>query len=318
MNGVNAPLNIGEMLAELWSRRLLLIITTLSAGVIAAVISLFLQPTYRAVVLLAPPEKTSESGGLAALAGQFSGLADLAGVNLQGGVDVDQSIALLTSRQFTDQFMANSHVLQTMYPKLWDSSTNQWKKSADSHVSPFAWIAGKLSTPGPASVSASTSGGPSPWLAFKKFDALRKIVKDRKTALITLTVDWGDPVVAARWANELVSQLNQHARDRAIEEANRSLEYLNNELSNTRLVEVQQTIYKLIEREMRTKVSANVHEEYAFRVLDPAIPPEQRESPKRTLITLAAMFISGFCTSVWIILGPPRRPSMNRSKHPAS
>lgn len=309
MNGMNPPLSIGEMLSELWSRRRLLIVTTLTAGIIAAAISLFLPLSYRAVVLLAQPEKTSQSGGLAALAGQFSGLADLAGVNLQVGGDVDQSIALMTSRQFTDQFMVDEHVLQTMYPNLWDSAANRWKTGAESKgtESVFSQIIRKLGMVGPQDTSARVSDGPSLWIAFARFDQLRKITKDKKTSLITLTVDWRDPVIAARWANDLVSRLNLHARERAIDEANRSIEYLNNELNNTHVLEMQQTVYRLIEREMRTKVSANVHDEYAFRVLDPAIPPEKRESPKRTLITLAAMFIAAFCVSLWIVLAPPRR-----------
>src|ERR1700688_3445903 len=118
MNGTNAPLSVGQIVGELWARRGLLIPATLVGGVIAAVASLFLQPSYRATVLLAPPEKNSETGGRAALAGQFSGLADLAGVNWGGNVDVDQSIALMTSRQFTEKFMLDQHVLQAMYPKL--------------------------------------------------------------------------------------------------------------------------------------------------------------------------------------------------------
>jgi hypothetical protein len=119
-------------------------------------------------------------------------------------------------------------------------------------------------------------------------------------------------VIAARWANDLVAKLNLHARNRSIDEANRSVEYLNNELTNTHVFEMQQTIYRLIERELRAKVSANVREEFAFRVIDPAVPPEKRESPKRTLITLAAMFIAGFCTSLWIIFGPTRLPQSRR------
>jgi uncharacterized protein involved in exopolysaccharide biosynthesis len=313
MNGTNAPLSIGQMVAELWARRRLLIVATLATGILAAIVSLFIQPSYRATVLLAPPEKSSESGGLAALAGQFSGLADLAGVNLGGGGDIDQSIALMTSRQFTEQFITSEHVLQAMYPKLWDTAANRWIKGDDTrgHESVFGWIAEKIGTQGPP-IAKSTADGPSMWEAVKKFDQLRKVSKDKKTSLIVLTVDWRDPVVAARWANHLVSQLNQHARDRAIEYANRSLVYLNGELNNTHVLEMQQTIYRLIEREMRTQVSANVREEYAFRVLDPAIPPEERESPHRTLITLAAMFIAAFCVSLWIIFGPPRRPADTR------
>jgi len=261
------------------------------------------------VMLLAPPEKDSQGGGLAALAGQFAGLADLAGVSLGGGADVDQSMALMTSRHFSEQFMIDEHVLQAMYPKLWDQAANRWKTGDGvGHESAIDWITEKLGTRGPAQPGGQTAEGPSLWRALKKFDQLRKITKDKKTNLITLTVDWRDPAIAARWANDMVLRLNQEVRDRAIKQATRSVEYLNAELAKTQVLEMQQTIYKLIEREMRSKMTANVREEAAFRVLDPAAPPGERESPKRTLITLAAMFIGGFCTSLWIIFGPRRLP----------
>jgi uncharacterized protein involved in exopolysaccharide biosynthesis len=306
MSGANPQLSIGQMAAEIWARRRFLLIVTITVGILAATVTLLLTPMYRATVLLAPPEKSSEQGGLAALAGQFSGLADLAGVNLSSGANVDQSIALMTSRQFTNQFILDEHVRQAMYPKLWDPVTNTWRQGERS-VSVVSWIEDKLHVAPPDAI-VTTDGGPSLWKTAKRFNQLRTITQDRKTSLVMLTIDWRDPITAAKWANDMVSRLNQHARDRAVAEANRSLEYLNGELSKTNVLEMQQTIYRLIEREMRTNVSAHVRDEYAFRVLDPAVPPEERASPKRVLTTLAAMFAAAFAASLWIIFGPaPRR-----------
>jgi uncharacterized protein involved in exopolysaccharide biosynthesis len=319
MNGRNPPLSIGQMVAELWDRRRLLIVAVLVAGVVAAVVTLFIRPSYRATVILAQPEKSSESGGLAALAGQFSGLADLAGVNLGGGGDVDQSIAIMTSRQFTEQFLVDENILQALYPERWDAAANRWKPHARGGVeSMFSWVKEKLETDDPPSVTGQDSERPSLWKAAKEFARLATVAKDKKTSLITLTVDWRDPVIAARWANDMVSKLNQTVRNRAIADANRSLDYLNGEVNGTHVVEMQQTIYRLIEREMRTKVSAFVRDEYAFRVLDPATPPEERESPKRTLITLAAMFTAGFCASLWVLFVSQPRRTILRSPDQAS
>jgi uncharacterized protein involved in exopolysaccharide biosynthesis len=305
MTDPNLSLNVGQIAAELWMRRRLLLIVPLLTGIVAAVTTLFLTPMYRATVLLAPAEKNLEAGGLAALSG-LSGLADLAGVNLSGGASVDQSIALMTSRQFTDQFILDERVREALYPELWDPSKNTWR-SRKSHASIVSWIQERLGT-APPDVISINDGGPSLWKTEKRFGGLRSITLDKKTSLITLTIDWRDPAIAAKWANDMVSRLNLHARDRAIAEANRSLEYLNGELSKTHVLEMEQTIYKLIEREMRTNVSAHVHDEYAFRVLDPAVPPEERAFPKRVLITLAVMFSTGFATALWIIFGPaPRR-----------
>src|SRR3569623_3798652 len=69
---------------------------------------------------------------------------------------------------------------------------------------------------------------------------IRTISQDKKTGLITLAIEWKDPEEAARWANLLVERLNQHERQVAIGEAEKSLAYLKNELAKTSFQEMQQ------------------------------------------------------------------------------
>ena len=42
--------------------------------------------------------------------------------------------------------------------------------------------------------------------------------EDKKSGLITLSITWKDPQVAANWANDLVKQLNEQLREQAIDE----------------------------------------------------------------------------------------------------
>lgn len=306
---LRAPLTLGEMLRILWDRRRLLLVASLSTGLVVAVISLVMKPVYRATVTMVPPSKGTDQGGLAALAGQFAGLADLAGVSLGSGADVDQSIALMNSRQFTEQFMQEEHVLPVMYPEMWDARAGQWRAGEASDGNGlsdlFSRVPGRSTSQISSGTGAHSEPGPSRWRAFKKFDALRRVSKDKKTNVVELSIDWTDPRLAAQWANDMVARLNQNARQRAISEADQNLEYLESELQKTHVIDMQQTVYKLIEREMRARMVANVRQEYAFRVLDPAQPPEERESPKRTLMVLAALFLGGFVASLWAIFGPP-------------
>ena len=53
---------------------------------------------------------------------------------------------------------------------------------------------------------------------------------------------------------------------------------------------MQNLLYGLIEEQTKSVMWANVREEYAFEVIDPAIIPEERDSPRRTLIVLLATF----------------------------
>ena len=74
---------------------------------VALFIALNLANQYRSeVVLIANSSDSNPSGGLGALAGQFGGLASLAGVNLGGGADkTGYALEVLTSRRFLFEFI---------------------------------------------------------------------------------------------------------------------------------------------------------------------------------------------------------------------
>jgi hypothetical protein len=111
-------------------------------------------------------------------------------------------------------------------------------------------------------------------------EAVRKFTKtvrfsreDHTTGLVTVAVEWYSPDLAARWANGLVSMVNERLRTEATRNADHSIEYLNKELAKTNVVEIRQAIYKVIEEQVNNAMLANVQREYAFRVIDPAVPP---------------------------------------------
>jgi uncharacterized protein involved in exopolysaccharide biosynthesis len=104
-------------------------------------------------------------------------------------------------------------------------------------------------------------------------------------------IEWTDPALAAKWANGLVMQVNKQLRTEAVEEAQKSVAYLEKQLSLTSSVEVQQAIYRLIEAQTKKQMVASTREEYAFQTIDPAVPPQERASPKRALIVLTGLVL---------------------------
>jgi uncharacterized protein involved in exopolysaccharide biosynthesis len=107
--------------------------------------------------------------------------------------------------------------------------------------------------------------------------------------LTIVSVNWTDPVTAARWANDFVALANEMLRARAISQSQASITYLNEQIAHTNVVEIQRVMYNLIESETKTLMLANVKPEYAFAVVDPAVPPEVRASPQRTLLILLGL-----------------------------
>jgi|OpeIllAssembly_1097287.scaffolds.fasta_scaffold01947_4 uncharacterized protein involved in exopolysaccharide biosynthesis len=221
--------------------------TTLAGILIATAIALTATPIFRAEVVVAEVE---EPGGPLALAGQLGGLASLAGVNL-GGLDggARRAAATLRSRSLAEEFVRKHQLL----PELLRGSSKP----------------------------------PTLWLGVERFR--RKVLsirEDSRTQLITVGVAWTDPADAARLANSYVSMADELLRARAIEDATRNIEYLNRQIAATTVVEVQRVMYKLVETETKTLMLANARREYAFTVVDPAVPPELRHYPRRTAMVV--------------------------------
>ena len=80
---------------------------------------------------------------------------------------------------------------------------------------------------------------------------------------------------------------------RAIAEAQRSIDYLRREIKKTELVGVQTVIYRLVETQINNIMLAEVRDEYAFRVIDPAVAalPDDYVRPKPLLMAIAAAFL---------------------------
>jgi LPS O-antigen subunit length determinant protein (WzzB/FepE family) len=52
-------------------------------------------------------------------------------------------------------------------------------------------------------------------------------------------------------------------------------------------------MYNLIENETKTLMLANARSEYAFTLVDPAVTPEVRIRPRRTLMVLIGLLVGG-------------------------
>ena len=241
-------------LVDVWRtlvrQRKMILVTTVAGIVTTISMALLTTPVYRVEALLAPVAEDSRDG-LSALAGRFGGLASLAGVDLGGGGgDKDEAIALLKSRSLTQKFLEDNQLSPVLFADDWDADSGKWH-AMDPRDVPTAWDAHQL------------------------FDEeIRFVTENPKTGLVTLAIEWTDPVLAKTWADQLVERVNAETRTRAIEEAERSLSYLNKQLEKTAVVELEQAIYSLVESQTKQMMLASVREDYAFKVIDPAAIPD--------------------------------------------
>lgn len=255
-----------------------LISTLMIFGAVIGGVSAWLVPReYEASTVVLPESSDSAnglSGGLSSLASQFSGLAALAGVTPQTDSKKAEALAVLQSDQLTQLYISQNDLLPVLYRKQWDPGHNAWKKTWFGGT-PTLWKAGRL---------------------FKK--SIRRIETDTKTGLVTLTITWKDPVIAAKWANGLINLENVYLRDKAIRESESNIAYLNKQAAATDVLGIKQVIYSILENEIDKAMIARGSEEYSLKVEDPAFAPERAAYPIPalwvTIGTLLGLFIGVF------------------------
>ena len=111
-----------------------------------------------------------------------------------------------------------------------------------------------------------------------------------------------DPELAARWANDFVKLANELIRAREVQHAETSLAFLNAEIAESSVVELQRVLYGLVESELKTLMFANAREDFAFETIDSAVVPEKRFRPRRTLIVILGTLLGGI-VSLFVVLG---------------
>ena len=221
---------------------------------------------FKAETLLAPAEE--EKSAASSSLGQFGGLAAMAGISIPSSSNIERVLATLETREFLNKFISSQKILPIIFDDLWDESSNSWRL-----------IEGQD--------ELTVEDGILPLQGAIE-------VEQEKSGLITLSISWKDPVIAAQWANYLVKQLNEQLRQKAITDSKKRVGYLEQELAKTTLQDMRAVLYNLLESEKQKAMLANVNEDFALEVIDPAVAPETREKPKRRLIVALGGVCGGF------------------------
>ncbi len=270
-----------DLLGDLRDAKALVLCCVAVLTLAGAAIGLLRTPQYQVTAVLTPV--ADESGGgalgqLSSLASQYAGLASLAGLNLQGSGTRQIDVAVLKSELLTQKYIKDNNLLPILFAKYWDQVNHRWTVSDPEKV-------------------------PTLWKGYRLFNrSIRQVSDDQKTGLILLTISWKNPDVAAQWANGLVALTNSYLRAKAIQEAQNNIAFLNQQLKKTNVVEVQQAISSLLERELNKEMLAKGREDFALKVVDPAFPPEKPSSWGALPLGLFG-FVSGWLLSLFVVFG---------------
>jgi uncharacterized protein involved in exopolysaccharide biosynthesis len=255
-----------------------LLALVLVPAVLAVLLAITTPRRYEGAVVVLP--RTQDRSALLGSLGQLGGLASLAGLGSAESGQRAEAIQMLQSQILARQFIEQNKLLPVLFPHDWDAEHQSWRRRARTMNE-----------------------------AVRQFDrGIRSVVEDRRTGLITMRITWLDRAQAAAWANDLVRLANDQLRRRAVQRAQGAIEYLQREASNATAVEIQQTLYRLMEEQYKTLLLAKVNEDYALSIIDPAVvaDPNQYVSPHKVLNAFAGLMFGGVLALILVFIEAAR------------
>ena len=278
MTPTKSDLSIIDVISLVIRHKTWVIILTFLGAVAGFLIGYIQQPIYRADTLLSVVEDKNTSGGLAGLARQVGGLAGAVKIGATGS-DKNVAIAVLRSRAFVVKFIRERGIEKVLFSDLLAPDGETWAQEK--------------------------RGAPTDSDVFELFNKqIFSVREDSNTGLITVSIEWHDSQVATDWANEIVREINSQLRTRARTQAESSVDYLQSESGRISNVHTQRAIYNLIEQQINEIMLANVTEEYAFEVIDPATAsdPDDYVKPHKVFLLVSGL-MAGFLLAMALTVG---------------
>ncbi len=295
-NQQDDEIDLAELWRAIWAGKFTIITISFLFAVASVFFALSKPNIYKASTILAPASSEGGAGGLGALAGQFGGLASMAGINLGGGGTDKTGLAIeiIKSRSFVENFIEKHQLLvPLMASKNWDVTSNTLILNEEVYNSTTQkWL---------REVKAPKTPEPSPWEAYKSFTGLLNVSQDKTTSMVNIDLEFYSPKLAKQWLTWLVADINEYMREQDQQEAQASIDYLTEQLATIKVASMETVFYQLIEEQTKSMMLTRVNKEYVLKTIDPPQVPDTKDKPNRALIVVLGTMLGGIL-SVLIVL----------------
>ncbi len=293
----NDDIDIRELLILFWEKRNFIILFTSIFFLGSVIYSLTVQPLYQSSATLQIISSSNSSGGGSST--KTSGLGGAASIFLgSGGASQDYVLAMKTiySRDFFKHIISFDGILAQLV--AYESYNSKTKKLVfDSQVFDHdtkEWL---------VFFDPSDGDDLSYLKAYRTYKSLLTASWEKdESEFLNLTMLHASPYFAKEFLNLVIQELNLLVRKRKYEEATKSLKYLNQQLNETRISEVRNSINQLIKSQLNTQMMTEVRKDYLLTPLDQPYIPDERYSPRRTLITISGTIIGFIIALVFSVV----------------
>ena len=294
-NEYDDEIDLRELFSVLWASKNLIAKVTAVFAVVSVLFALSVPNQYKASTVLAPAQQ--EAVGLAGALGQLGGLASLAGVSIgeSEGNEGQMALEIMRSRSFVEAFIKDNAIEVEVFAAVgWKAKTNKLSIDNDLYdIDSQMWVRNP-----PSGKPVEPTG----WELYEKFLDQYRVIQDKKTGMITVTVEYYSPFIAKEWSEKLVVAINSHMQSRKLQQVDRNIQYLEAQIEKTAIADMRGVFYTIIEEQIKNKMLAEASPEYVFETVSPAMVPEEKSQPKRALICILGTLLGGMFSIIWVLV----------------
>ena len=295
-NNIEDGIELMELFHILFNKKWIIFSITAFTSIAGIIYSLSLPNIYESRAILAPVDS---SNSISSALRSYSGIAGLAGINIAQGSDEGNSkkaIQKLNSLSFFENnIIRNIFLPNLMAVKSWDSKTNSVVYDKNIYI--------KESNTWKRETSEFKTQIPSSQESFKAFQAKHlNISEDISTGFLTLSIKHQSPVIAKKWAELMINEVNSFYRKKDKLASEKAVSYLNQQISGTALSEIKIVMAELLQEETKKLTLIEANEYYVFDYIDPPAIMEQKSGPNRLLICVTFALFGGILSILLVFI----------------
>lgn len=280
-------IEVKDIIKAAWRGKYIIFLSVVICSASALFWSLSLPNIYEAELTIVADEAQGEGSNMS----QLGSLASLAGINVGSSSSKSQlALEVLKTRTFLSDFISMYGLKEVLM------AVNDWDPISGELVYNLALydpIKKKWLRP-PNGLKKSIPSDFEVAEFFLKNNL--QVLTDDSGITTKIYVSHYSPIVATEIANTLVKYLNETMKKRVIKDSVAAIEYIEKELGKTNNIAMKNTLYSIMEGQLKTKMLANSKESYVFKIIDKAYQPEMKSSPRRAIICILA-FLASFLLS---------------------
>lgn len=291
-----SDLNLPMVLQLIWDKKYAVLLLIALSMLVSVLIVIKMPNQYASLVKVSIAEQ-DKTTSLASMVGGLGGLASMAGLDIGGKSDKGFYYSeLIMSKSFILPFIKKYNLGPEIIAGIgWDQTNDEIILNDEIYdKNKGVWV---------REVSYPFSNPPAD---FELYEAFREIVSfeyDKKTSFITIRAKYYSPNFTKKVLDNLIADFNELQRKNDVEEANKSISYLQNQINLSTVTELNQLSYKLITENMKTLMLANIRGEYALETIEPAAVIERKVGPKRAMMCIILTFLGGLVALIYPFMG---------------